>query len=112
MWRKKVSPLFFKYIPPEKLDTINHKNPIEIACDICKPTLVKKYKALGFTWKKEKEKALSLAFNDRPECYKMMEYYVELGADINSYRSYSKNTFLCIAVKLIFRTLFFKIAFE
>lgn len=97
--RDDLAPLFFKYVSPEKLDTVNYENPIKLACKACNLARIKKYKAMGFTWEGEKEKALWLAFKDYPDCYEVMEYYAKLGANINAYQSYSKNTFLCIAVR-------------
>uniref|UniRef100_UPI00260C59D9 hypothetical protein n=1 Tax=uncultured Microscilla sp. TaxID=432653 RepID=UPI00260C59D9 len=80
-----INKLFFKYVPPEKLDTKNYDSPIKLACERCNLALIKKYKAMGFTWAEEKKRALDLAFmNNTPDCYEVIEYYFnEIGLKIN-----------------------------
>ncbi|WP_299462954.1 hypothetical protein [uncultured Microscilla sp.] len=91
--RDDLAPLFFKYVPPEKLDTVNYENPIKLACKACNLARIKKYKAMGFTWEGEKKEALKLVFKDDLDCYELMEYYVrELNLNINQ-------DFLCRAIK-------------
>ncbi|WP_299463470.1 hypothetical protein [uncultured Microscilla sp.] len=94
MSSEKRSRLFFKYIPPEKVDIAKYGSPIEQACKVCDLPLIKKYKKMGFTWAEEKKRALDLAFmNNTPDCREVIKYYVkEVGLKINK-------DFLCLAIE-------------
>lgn len=99
---EKTASLFFKYVPPEKLDTKNYESPVRQACRACNLALIKKYKKMGFRWVSEKEKALWLLNHNSPECFEVIEYYVKnLGVDVNT--PHPKTNFTLLSGALRFK---------